>query len=153
MASVSESLNPNPKESSIASTTRVTNIKYADLVAGKDLSGEIERAFGYGGLGIVAVTGVPGMAEKRETLLAMGFAFAHLPKDIQAKYEHPSSFWSFGWSHGKEKLQGRPDTSKGSYYNNPTTNTPFSYLGEDQRKAIVEEYPSFAHPNIWPSSW
>lgn len=32
---------------------------------------------------------------------------------------HQDSCYSFGWSHGKEKLQGRPDVSKGSYYANP----------------------------------
>lgn len=80
----------------------------------------------------------------REKLLPLGRKFAMLPDEIKAKYEHPYSLWSFGWSHGKEKLQGRPDFAKGSYYANPLENVPF----EDE--AIVKEWPTFAHPNIWP---
>jgi len=38
-----------------------------------------------------------------------------------------------------------PDLSKGSYYNNPQYNTPF----EDPD--VIAEWPSFAHPNIWPT--
>jgi len=57
---------------------------------------------------------------------------------------HAASTYSFGWSHGKEKLEGKPDYSKGSYYNNPVYDVPF----EDQE--TVKKYPAFAHPNIWP---
>lgn len=32
---------------------------------------------------------------------------------VKRQYEHKESFYSFGWSHGKEKLQGRPDVAKG----------------------------------------
>lgn len=37
---------------------------------------------------------------------------AHLPTDVLAKYEHAPSFYSVGWSLGKEKLEGKPDFSK-----------------------------------------
>ncbi len=68
-----------------------------------------------------------------------------LPEEIKKKTEHPESLYSFGWSHGKEKMkEGKPDIAKGSYYANPQYNVPF----ED--KEIVEKYPAFAHPNIWP---
>ena len=80
----------------------------------------------------------------RERLLPLGRKFAMLPDEIKAKYEHPYSLWSFGWSHGKEKLQGRPDFAKGSYYANPVETVPF------KDEAIVKEWPTFAHPNIWP---
>lgn len=55
------------------------------------------------------------------------------------------AYYSFGWSHGKENLQGKPDYSKGSYYNNPEAN---DISGGD--KELVAKYPSFFHPNIWP---
>jgi hypothetical protein len=61
------------------------------------------------------------------------------------KYEHPESFYSFGWSHGKEKLQGSYDVSKGSYYANPSYDRPV----EDED--IIKQYASFVHPNIWPT--
>ncbi len=34
--------------------------------------------------------------------------------------------YSFGWSHGKEKLEGKPDTAKGSFYFNPIHDRPVS---------------------------
>ena len=39
-------------------------------------------------------------------------SLAHLPNDTLAKYEHAPSFYSVGWSLGKEKLEGKPDYSK-----------------------------------------
>ena len=65
------------------------------------------------GLGIIAITNVPKVKEMRERLLPLGRKFMMLPDEIKAKYEHPYSLWSLGWSHGKEKLQGRPDFCKG----------------------------------------
>lgn len=78
---------------------------------------------------------------------------------MKEKTVHASSCFSFGWSHGKEKLEGKPDYSKvmesttlstvidtiqGSYYNNPVYDRPF----DDEN--IIKEHPTFAHPNIWP---
>ena len=95
------------------------------------------------GLGILAVSGVPTMGEKRQRLLPLSRRFANLPSGTKAKYVHPQSFYSFGWSHGKEKLAGgRPDVTKGSFYNNPTTNRPFD--DED----IIAEYPSVRASSI-----
>ena len=54
----------------------------------------------------LAVEGVPDFADQRRKLLPLGRRFATMPEEIKALYEHPTSFYSFGWSHGKEKLQG-----------------------------------------------
>jgi len=124
----------------------VEELAYADLIAGADLTATIERAFGVDGLGILAVTGVPNLEECRAELLPLAYAFAMLPEEVKLKYETPWCWYAFGWSHGKEKLAGgQMDFSKGSYYNNPQYNTPF----EDQE--TIDRWPSFAHPNIWPS--
>ena len=126
-------------------------VDYSDLVSngddnGVDLSALIEAAFGRDGLGLIVIDHVPSVEARRKALLPLAKRFALLPADIKAKYEHPGSFYSFGWSHGKEKLQGGvPDVAKGSFYNNPTANAPFAH---DPEK--VELYPSFCHPNIWP---
>lgn len=48
-------------------------VSYEDLVARADLSRAIEEAFGYDGMGILAVSGVPGLNPKRETLLPLAF--------------------------------------------------------------------------------
>lgn len=47
-------------------------------------------------------------------------------------------------SHGKEKLGGKPDTSKGSYYFNPLVDCPGS---ETDRAQYPASYPC----NLWPS--
>jgi isopenicillin N synthase-like dioxygenase len=120
-------------------------LDYADVSnPEKDLSDLIHKAYGYEGLGLLAVAGVPEYMKERQELLPLAQQFATLPDDIKAKYEHADSLWSFGWSHGKEKLEGKPDYSKGSYYGNPQYDVPF----EDDD--IIKAYPAFAHPNIWP---
>jgi isopenicillin N synthase-like dioxygenase len=109
-----------------------------------DFSDSIEEAFGYDGLGILTVRGVPNLSECRAALLPLGHKFANLPEEIKRKTEHKESLYSFGWSHGKERFDGAPDYSKGSYYNNPLYDRPF----EDEE--LIKKYPSFCHPNIWP---
>ena len=64
---------------------------------------------------------------------------------MKAKYVHEPSKYSFGWSHGKEKLQGKPDVSKGSYYANPQYDRPV----DDE--SIIAQHSAFVHPNIWPT--
>lgn len=55
-------------------------------------------------------------------------------------------FRSFGWSHGKEIMNGKPDTLKGSYYANPVVDYPT--VPEVQRDA----YPEYYGRNIWPKA-
>lgn len=43
---------------------------------------------------------------------------------MKEKYVHAKSVYSFGWSHGKEKLEGKPDIAKGSFYFNPIHDRP-----------------------------
>lgn len=72
--------------------------------------------------------------------------FANVPEEIRAKYEHPASHFSFGWSHGKETLEtGRPDLAKGSFYANPCLDEPFAHDPQ-----VVAAHPALAHPNVWP---
>jgi len=58
--------------------------------------------------------------------------------------ENKQSYYNFGWSHGKEKLQGKPDVSKGSFYANPQYDEP------ETDPDLIKKYPAFLHPNIWP---
>jgi len=120
-------------------------VDYTKLVdESLDLTQFIEKTFGYEGLGILAVRGVPGYIEKRRALLPLAWKFASLPEEIKQLYCNEPSFYSFGWSHGKEKLEGKPDFAKGSYYNNPIYDHP----SDDEE--LIAKYPSFLHPNIWP---
>jgi len=125
--------------------SEVVIIQYSELLDGNcDLSERIEKAFGSNGIGILAVRGVPEFPAKRKALLPLSRKFAIMPDEVKEKMVHKESFYSFGWSHGKEKLEGKPDYSKGSYYNNPVHDRPFD--DED----VIAKHPSFAHPNIWP---
>jgi isopenicillin N synthase-like dioxygenase len=104
----------------------------------------VARAFGPGGLGLIVVRGVPGYAEARRECLPFARRFATLPDEVRARYEDAASFYSFGWSHGKEKLEGKPDVAKGSFYFNPVYDAPA--VGDE----AVRFAPFFA-PNVWPS--
>jgi isopenicillin N synthase-like dioxygenase len=125
-------------------TAELVTLDYADLIAQKDLREDIEKAYSFDGLGILAVLNVPTLKEKRGRLLPLARAFAELPDDIKQKYELPGTFYSFGWSHGREKLQGKPDYAKGSYYANPQYDRPV----EDE--ALIKQFAPFIHPNVWP---
>ncbi len=123
----------------------VVELRYEDLLAGVDVSASIEEAYGFNGIGLLTVSGVPGLLEARANLLPLARRFALLDVEIQKKYEDKNSFYSFGWSLGKEKLEGKPDTAKGSYYANPQYDKPV----DDEE--IIKKYPGFVSPNIWPT--
>lgn len=110
---------------------------------GASLAAALSAAYGFDGLGILAVRGVPGLSEARAACLPYARAFAAQPAEVKAACESPDTFWSFGWSHGKERLAGAPDINKGSYYFNPISDEPCS-------AAEAAAHPSFAHPNVWP---
>ena len=122
-------------------------LDYAELLASPPSPAAlaaVARGFGAGGLGLLLVRGVPGYAEARAACLPTAFRFGALPRATQAKYEDAASSYSFGWSHGKEKLEGgRADTAKGSYYANPTHDAP-------ARADEASRWPPFFAPNVWP---
>ena len=124
-------------------------LHYSDLISTEilDFSLPLDAAYGSLGLGILVVRGIPSYPEKRATLLPLASKFAKLSEETKKQYEHPSSTYSFGWSHGKEELtKGKPDWSKGSYYNNPLYDDPFQSQPE-----MIKQYPTFCSTNIWPT--
>lgn len=142
-----EAQTPEPPQKRLrAARTEVTTLSYERLLRGEDVTEEIEKAFGVDGLGILAVAGVPDLEAKRAALLPLSWKIANLPDEVKETYALPECFYSFGWSHGKERLQGKPDLSKGSWYNNPVHNEPFGDNPE-----LVKKYPSYASKNVWPT--
>jgi isopenicillin N synthase-like dioxygenase len=123
-------------------------IDYNDLINGNvDLSEKISAGFGNaeGCLGIVVISNLPESYQPmRERLLQLASRFAHLPEENKAKVVHKPPFF-FGWSHGKEVIEGKPDFAKGSYYNNPIYDHPPT---DDPN--YVESYPAYGYDNIWP---
>lgn len=80
----------------------------------------------------------------REELLILASRFAELPDNVKTKYEHLPSSYLFGWSHGKERMNGSLDLAKGSFYNNPNMDDP------QQSLDYLEKYPEYGYPNVWP---
>lgn len=126
-------------------TPEVVVLQHADLVAGTDLTAEIQKAYGPGGVGILYVQGVPGLAEAREALLPQARQLALLPEDVLRKYEVEKAFFCIGWSRGKEKFKGKADMAKGSFYANPLHEEPAR--GD---AAVLAKYPT-AGANVWPA--
>ncbi|KAL7408928.1 Clavaminate synthase-like protein [Mrakia frigida] len=123
-------------------------LSYKDLVARPlELRESIESGFGSGedALGIVIVEDLPpNFPALREKLLRLSNSFASLPEEVREKYAREESLYSFGWSMGKEVMNGVPDLNKGSYYNNPLVDFP--NVSEEEKKA----HPMYYNPNVWP---
>ncbi|CAK0782425.1 hypothetical protein CVIRNUC_005681 [Coccomyxa viridis] len=129
---------------------RLVTIEFDDLCSSDpllrgNLLQSLEKAYGHEGLGILAVAGVPSFPELRQKLLPLTAQFAALPEGVRESYADPASSYSFGWSHGKEALDGgQLDLLKGSFYANPMQDN------EDMEAHLRQQYPSYCRPNIWP---
>lgn len=86
---------------------KVVDLDYNDLVNDVDLTDKIAEAYGPEGLGLLTVSNVPNVMEYRQAILPLAYKFANLPDEIKNKYVHEKSNFSFGWSHGKEKFNGK----------------------------------------------
>lgn len=116
---------------STATESSIVTISYDDLVHQSkendynSIPGKIGEGWGVNGLGIIAVTGIPKYQELRAKLLRLSYRLAtETPKEVLESdaLTIPESFYSVGWSHGKEKVEGdKYDTAKGSFYANPIT--------------------------------
>jgi hypothetical protein len=109
-----------------------------------DLSDKVGKAYGPGGLGVIAIRGIPGFVEAKSGMLPLAHTLAHLPSDDLLKLEDSKSLYNAGWSHGKEKLGDKPDFAKGSFYFNPLTDAPGT---QEERDQFPVSYPC----NIWPT--
>lgn len=134
----------------------VITISYHDLLhfdhsnINNQILEKIGDAFGSGAdcLGILAVTDVPGLSEKRECLLPLARRLA--VSDNLEVYEHPESFFQVGWSHGREIFAGKPDVAKGSFYANPVEDNLANL--RQVTPNMARENPAFFAPNVWPTT-
>ncbi|KAI9599119.1 hypothetical protein BDF19DRAFT_382109, partial [Syncephalis fuscata] len=100
-------------------------------------------------LGVILVRGIPDYPTLRSHLLRQASVFAQLPEDVKNRLTVPDAQYSFGWSHGKESMNGKPDTEKGSFYANPLKDTPGDQVTDEK---IRREYASYYHGNVWPTA-
>lgn len=110
-----------------------------------------QQAYGPTGLGILTVSGIPGLEQHRSRLLSLAHPLASLPPSTLASLEDAPSRFNFGWSHGRESLSdGRPDTAKGSFYANPLRDGDGDESERPPSAATVDAFPTVARPNVWP---
>lgn len=129
----------------IRDSSEAITISYEDIVSEKDLSVEVEAAFGPTGLGLILIKDYPDFSEKRNKVLRTIREFALLPETVKEKYALPEANYSFGWSHGKEKMKsGIPDFAKGSYYARPHGDV----ITDDVN--LKKKYPGNYADNVWP---
>ncbi|KAG0229181.1 hypothetical protein BGW41_003167 [Actinomortierella wolfii] len=136
-------------------------VDYQDLLNNVDISQKIRDAFGPEDhcLGLLVVNNLPPEYQQlRVRLLRFASTYAALPDSIKDRHTDASSRYSFGWSHGKERMNdGRPDISKGSYYANPVLDSPCgaetgnAEHDEKQRK-LKSQFPEYCRDNIWPTA-
>ena len=116
-----------------------------------DLSNLVAKAFGKepGCLGACFVKNVPDLPVLRKKLLRLASEFALLPDEAKQKSVHKESSYLFGWSHGKEIMNGKPDLAKGSFYNNPIRDSSPVQKDVD----YILKFPEYAFANVWPEDF
>ena len=125
---------------------KIITISFYDIIYNKVKKEDIKSAFGIEGKGIILVKDLPDFQKERIKLLDLSRKFANLPDDVKTQYEDPNSNYSFGWSHGKEKMKkNTPDFAKGSYYANPI----YDKITNDEE--LLKKYPATYGENIWPN--
>ena len=135
----------------------VVSISYTHLLrSDADLSASIAAAFGSDGIGLLTVSDIPEYPARRDALLPLAARFARLPVAVQQRYEDAASMYSFGWSLGREQLNNKPDTAKGSFYNNPLYDdplydSPLPSESEADRQRLKAQHRSFFGDNVWPT--
>ena len=125
----------------------IITLDYEKLVDKSSCLNEyIKSAFGTNGLGVCLVKNIPNLKQKRESLLKLASKLASLGEEKLKKLEDAQSNFSFGWSHGKEIMNGKYDFAKGSFYNNPILNHPISEIPN-----YKNNFPEYGSDNIWPA--
>ncbi|WWC69478.1 uncharacterized protein I206_103419 [Kwoniella pini CBS 10737] len=100
---------------------------------------------GPGCLGIIVIQDLPfEFIALREKLFRLSHQFANLPDSIKEDLAKPETSYCFGWSHGKEVMNGKPDTQKGSFYANPLIDVP------NVSETLRRDYPEYYAGNVWP---
>jgi len=68
---------------------KVILLDYKELVKeNSDYTESIGEAYGFDGLGILAVKNIPNLSKLRQDLLPLGHKFANLPEEAKSKTEH-----------------------------------------------------------------
>jgi len=124
--------------------TDLVVISFHDLIDHSiNFESVLERAFGSGGLGVIAIKGIPNWENLINETVPLSHELVSLPEPVLRFLEHPESMYNSGWSYGKEKLGAKADTKKASFYFNP--------LSDDPRPETRADHPWALPANRWPS--
>lgn len=96
---------PNPVALSLAELSSPTS----------DTLSKIKAAFGSdpGCLGIIVIKDLPPQfPELRERMFHLAHRLANAPEEVRRGLEVPETHYFFGWSHGKERMNGVGNSSK-----------------------------------------
>ena len=94
----------NPHENKIVSRPVVLDFKKL-IDTSADTSGEIEQAFGKDGLGLIAITNIPGYSEARKNFIEIGVEFAKSKHEILKKYAKPETVFQSGYDSNESHMQ------------------------------------------------
>ncbi|WRT67106.1 uncharacterized protein IL334_004072 [Kwoniella shivajii] len=132
-----------------SSSSNPITIPYHQMISSPDaLHDRIVAGLGSesGCLGIVVISDLPDeFPILREKMFRLSHKFATLPEDVKEQFAKPDVSYLFGWSHGKEIMNGKPDIQKGSYYANPLVDHP------DVTDAVRSTHPEYYAGNVWPN--
>lgn len=92
------------------STSQPVKVSLKDLSSGSpDLQSSITAALGSdpGCLGIILISDLPAeFATLRERMFILAHRLATSSEEVKQKLESPETHYFFGWSHGKERMNG-----------------------------------------------
>ena len=126
-----------------ASSANVVQIEFRDIMRqDKGLYEKFEEAYGDEGVGAIIVNNIPEFPEKRRRLLPYAQMLTKLNKQSLESLESPEFFYSVGWSHGREKFQGKPDLLKASYYACPLSDKFQMVYSEGEIRNCSNKWPA-----------
>nr|GMD17835.1 Iron/ascorbate oxidoreductase [Ipomoea batatas] len=116
------------------------NLKIPSSDKNADLSSKIEQGFGANGLGLLSISDVPEYSLLRKNLLHLSIRLANVSEDVKRELEDADSRYSFGWSYGKEKQDGKLDKLKASFFANPILDVPTTEPSNIQRFEVPKSF-------------
>lgn len=126
-----------------SSASKIVNIDFKDIInQDKSLFSKFEEAYGDEGVGALVVNNMPSFRERRNKLLPYAQMLTKLEKTTLEKLESPEFFYSVGWSHGREKFQGKPDLLKASYYACPLSDEFQMVFNEGDIRNCTNKWPA-----------
>jgi len=97
--------------------SQIVKVQYKDLINSKEnINISIKQAFGKEGLGLIAITDIPGYPESRKSILKEGYSLLNLPQDYLKSLERPEADYIIGWARGNSYSSNVHEYMLSSYH-------------------------------------